>query len=62
MGGAEDSAQAMEQDKEWFDEEEWLQAEAEGSPRVPRGAGVIVVDDGGVRIQSEQRLRSKLDS
>jgi hypothetical protein len=40
----------MEEEEEWFDEDEWLQAEAEGAPRAPSGAGVIVVDYGGVSI------------
>ena len=40
----------MEEAEEWFEEDEWLQAEAEGAPREPPGAGVIVVDDGGVSI------------
>jgi len=48
--GAEDAARAMEEEEEWFDEDEWLQAEAEWAPRAPPGAGVIVVDDGGVSI------------
>jgi len=40
----------MEEEEEWFDEDEWLQAEAEGVPRAPPRAGVIVVDDGGVTV------------
>jgi len=48
--GAEDVARAMEEEEQWFDEDEWLQAEAEGAPRAPPGAGVIVVEDGGVSI------------
>jgi len=48
--GPEDAARAMEEEEEWFDEDEWLQAEAEGAPQAPPGAGVIVVDDGGVSI------------
>ena len=47
--GAEDAARAMEEE-EWFDEDEWLKGEAEGAPWVPPGAGVSVVDDGGVSI------------
>jgi len=47
---AEDATCAMKEEEEWFDEDEWLQAEAEGAPRVPPAAGVIVVDDGGVSI------------
>ena len=48
--GAEDAAPAMEEEEEWTDEDEWLQAEAEGATRAPPGAGVIVVDDGNVSI------------
>jgi len=48
--GAEDAARAIEEEEEWFDEDKWLQAEAEGAPWPPPGAGVIVVDDGGVSI------------
>ena len=40
----------MEEEEEWFDDDEWLQVEGEGAPRAPPGAGVIVVDDGGVSI------------
>jgi len=39
-----------EEEEEWFVEDEWLQAEAEWAPRAPPGAGVIVVDYGGVSI------------
>jgi len=48
--GAEDAAWAMEEEEEWFDEDERLQAEAEGAPRAPPGTGVIVVANGGVSI------------
>ena len=48
--GAEHAARAMEEEEEWFVEDEWLQAEAEGAPRAPPGGGVIVADDGGVSI------------
>jgi len=48
--GAEDAARAMEEEEEWFDEDQWLQAKAEGAPRAPPGPGIIVVDDGGVSI------------
>ena len=60
--GAEDAAMAIEEEEERFDEDKWLQAEAEGPPRAPPDAGVIVVDDGGVSILTEEGLRSKLDS
>jgi len=49
-GGAEDAAWAMEEAEEWVDKNKWLEAEAEGAPRAPPGAGVIVVDDGGVSV------------
>jgi len=48
--GAEDTTWAMEEEEEWFDEDKWLQAEAEGAARAPPRAGVIVVDDSGVSI------------
>jgi len=48
--GAEDVALAMHEEEEWFDEDEWLQGKAEGAPRAPPGAGVIVVEAGGVSI------------
>ena len=48
--GAEDMAREMQEEEEWIDEDEWLQAEPGGTTRVPRGAGVIVVDDGDVSI------------
>ena len=48
--GPEDAARAMEEEEESFDENEWLQAEAEVALRRPLGAGVIIVDDGGVGI------------
>ena len=60
-GGA-DAARVIEEEEGWLDEDEWLQAEAEGGPRAPPGAGVIIVDDGGVSILTGQGLRSKLDS
>jgi len=48
--GAEDAARAMQHEEEWFDEDEWLQAEGEGALQAPPGAGVIVVDNSGVSI------------
>jgi len=48
--GAEDAAWEMQEEEEWIDEDEWLQAEQEGATRAPPGAGVIVVDDGDVSI------------
>jgi len=40
----------MEEEEEWFVEDEWVQAKGEGAPRAPPGAGVIGVDAGGVSI------------
>ena len=48
--GAEPAARAMEEEEEWIDKDEWLQAETEGATRVRLGAGVIVVEDGGISI------------
>jgi len=48
--GAEDTARAMKEEEVWFDEHEWLQAEEDGALWAPPGAGVVVVDDGGVSI------------
>lgn len=48
--GAEDVAREMQEEEEWIDEDEWLQGEPGGTTRAPRGAGVIVVDDGDVSI------------
>jgi len=39
-----------EEEEELFDENKWLQAETEGTPEAPPGAGIIVVDDDGVSI------------
>jgi len=46
----EDAAREMKDEEDWFDEDEWLQAEPEGAPQAPAGAGVIVGDDSGVGI------------
>ena len=35
-------------DEESVDDEEWLEAEAEGETRAPHSAGAISVDDGDV--------------
>jgi len=48
--GAEDAAREMQEEEEWIDTDECLQAEQEGATRAPPGAGVIVVDDGEVSI------------
>jgi len=47
--GVEDAPQEM-QEKEWIDEDEWLQADPRGTTRAPRGAGLIVADDSDVSI------------
>jgi hypothetical protein len=59
--GAEYATREMEEE-EWIDEDEWLQAEPEGSTRAPSGAGVIIVDDGDVSIETEPAHRSRQDS
>jgi len=48
--GAEDAARAMKKEEAWFDEDACRQGGAEGGPRAPPGAGVIVLDNGGVSI------------
>jgi len=51
LAGAEDADREMQEEDDWIDEDESLvQAELEGTTRAPRGAGVIVVDDGDVSI------------
>ena len=48
--GAEDAAREMQEEEEWIDEDEWLQAKQEGATWAPPGAGLIVADDGDVSI------------
>ena len=52
----------MQEEEEWIDEDEWLQAEPEGATRAPSGAGVIIVDDGDLSIETEPAHRSRQDS
>jgi len=47
---AEDAAREMQEEEEWIDEDEWLQAKQEGATWAPPGAGLIVADDGDVSI------------
>jgi len=49
LAGGEDSVREM-RDEESVDDEEWLEAEAEGETRAYHGAGVIYVDEGDVSI------------
>jgi len=60
--GAEYGTREMQEEEEWIDEDEWLQAEQEGATRAPSGAGVIIVDDGNVSIETEPVHRSRQDS
>jgi hypothetical protein len=60
--GAEYATREMQEEEEWIDEDEWLQAEPEGATRAPSGAGVIIVDDGDVSIETEPAHRSRQDS
>ena len=48
--GAEDKAREMQEQEEWIDEDELLQAEQERATGAPPSAGIIVVDDGDVSI------------
>jgi len=56
--GAEYATQQM-QEEEWIDEDEWLQAELEGATRAPSSAGVIIVADSDVSIETELAHRSR---
>jgi len=60
--GEEYARREMQEEEEWIDDDEWLQAEPEGSTRAPAGAGVIIVDDGDVSIKTELAHRSRQDS
>jgi len=52
----------MKEEEESIDEDEWLQAEPEEETRAPAGAGVIIVDDGDVSLETELAHRSRQDS
>jgi len=60
--GAEYATWEMQEEEEWIDKNEWLQAEQEGATRAPSGAGVIIVDDGDIGIEKEPAHRSRQDS
>jgi len=60
--GAEYATREMQEEEECIDEDEWLQAEPEGATWAPSGAGVIIVDDGDVSIETEPAYRSRQDS
>jgi len=60
--GAEYVTQEMEEEEEWIDEDEWLQAEPERATGAPSAAGVIIVDDSDVSIEAEPAHRSRQDS
>ena len=60
--GAEYVTREMQKEEEWIDEDEWLQAELEGATRAPSGAGVIIVDDGDISIQTKPAHMSRQDS
>jgi len=60
--GAEYAKREMQEAEEWIEDDEWLQAEPEGATRAPSGAGVIIVDDGDVSIETEPAHRSRQDS
>ena len=60
--GAEYGTPEMQEEEEWIDEDEWVQAEPEGATRAPSCAGVIIVADGDVTIETEPAHRSRQDS
>ena len=60
--GAEYATREMQEEEVWIDENEWLQAEPEGATLAPCGAGVIIVDDGEVSIETEPAHRSRQES
>jgi len=60
--GAEYATRERQEEEEWIDADEWLQAEPEGATRAPSGAGLIIVDDGDVSIETEPAHRSRQDS
>ena len=60
--GAEYATREMQEEEEWIDEDEWLQAEPDGATRAPSGAGVMIVDDGDVSIKTGPAHRSRQDS
>jgi len=60
--GAEYATWNIQEEEEWIDRDEWLQAEPEGATRPPSGAGIIIVDDGDVSIETEPAHRSRQDS
>jgi len=60
--GAEYPRREIQEEEEWIDEDEWLQAEPEGATRAPSGAGVIIVDDGDVSIETEPARHTGQDT
>jgi len=52
----------MQEEEEWIDEDEWLQAEPEGVTRVPSRTGVIIGDNGDVSIEPGLGHKSRHDS
>ena len=60
--GAEYATQEMQEEEEWIDDDEWLQAEPEGATRAPFGAGVIIVGDGDISSETELAYRASQDS
>ena len=59
--GAEYATREMQEEEDWIDVDEWLQAEPEGATRAPSGAAVIIVGDGDVSIETEPAHRSRQD-
>jgi len=51
----------MQEEEEWIDDHKWLKARPEGATRAPSGAGVIILDDGDVSIETKLEHRSRQD-
>jgi len=60
--GAEYATHKMQEEEEWIDKDEWLQAEPEGATRAPCGGAVISVDYGDLSSETEPAQKSRRDS
>ena len=60
--GGEYATWVMREEKEWIDEDEWLQAEPEEATRALPSAGITTVDNGDVSIETEAAQRLRQDS
>jgi len=60
--GPEYATRERQEEEDSIDEDEWPQPELEAATRAPSGAGVIIVDDSDVSIETEPAHRSRQDS